>query len=361
MLLSDIKSNSRENNLNIIRLAAAISVAFAHSFVLIEGDHRAIWNGLVGSGSFGFVPVCVFFGLSGFLITQSFERRDSWLQFLEARWLRIFPGLFFSCLITTVLVSQFVKYQGWGAFLDILNWRYTFGAFFFDYSYFNGVFDSNPTHGVNGSLWTLPIEFRMYLFVLVFGIIGLVLRRWLFLVIAGALLCGGVFRVEFVTDQLFPILFRIKNYSYSYYSLPFCFVMGMITYLFREKIRLNLIACIVLLALNLAFYHWSLICISFVYASFTLGYLPGLYLRHLNFKADLSYGIYVLSFPVQQTLIFNGVRPEPHLFFVLTMACTLPLAYVSWTYFEKPAMLLRGKIRWSSASRKAARSNPQRA
>lgn len=361
MRLSDIKSQSRENNLNLIRLIAATSVAFAHSFVLLEGEHRLIWKGLAQSGAFGFIAVCVFFGLSGFLITQSFERRTSWLQFLEARWLRIFPGLFFSCLVTTVLVSQLVKYQGWAAFLDILNWRYTFGAFFFDYSYFNGVFDSNPTNGVNGSLWTLPIEFRMYLFVLVFGLLGLVLRRHVFLVIAGLLLAGGAFRVEFVTDQIFPILFRIKNYSFSYYSLPFCFVMGMLVYLYRDKVRLNTFAAIALLALNYAIDHWSLICVSFVYASFTFGYLPGLYLRRFDFRADLSYGIYVLAFPIQQTLIFNGIRTEPHLFFLLTMACTVPLAYLSWIFFEKPAMSLRGKLRWTSTSRKAAPSTPQRA
>ena len=345
MLLSEISAARRDNNLNIIRLLAATSVAFAHSFALLHGEPHPIWGGYVQSGWFGFVAVAVFFGLSGFLITQSFDRRHSWFQYLEARWLRIFPGLFFSCLFTTIIVSVFVKQQGLEAFVDIKNWRQTFGAFFFDYNYLDGVFDSNPTRGVNGSLWTLPIEFRLYIFVLVFGLLGLVLRRYVFLAFAATMLICGILHFQPVTEHVWPVLFRIRNYSFSYYSLPFCFVGGMLFYLFRDKIRLNIPLAAALLVLCYFFNHWAIICLSFVYAAFTFGYHPKAYLPHLNFKADLSYGIYVLAFPIQQTLIFNGIKPEGHLFFLVTMACTIPAAFISWYGFEKPGLALKGRLK----------------
>ncbi len=343
MRLGDVPAGSRENNLNLIRLLAAVSVAFAHSFALLDGGPHDIWNGLANSGAFGFIAVGIFFGLSGFLITQSFERRKSWFQFLEARWLRIFPGLFFSCLFTTIIISQFVKHQGLYAFADINNWRQSFGAFFFDYSYLNGVFDTNPTHGVNGSLWTLPIECRMYLFVLVFGTLGLVLRRYLFLTFAAIMLVCGIIHFEPVTEHVWPVLFRIKNYSFSYYSLPLCFLTGMLAYLFREKIRLHIGVAMAGLIIAYFFNHWAVVCLTYIYAAFTFGYHPKVYLRRFDFKADLSYGIYVLAFPIQQTLIFNGFLIEQHLFFLLTMICTLPVALVSWYGFEKPGFALKGR------------------
>jgi len=359
MRLSEVGSSSRENNLNLIRLIAATSVAFAHSFALLNGETSMLWGGLVDSGMFGFVAVAVFFGLSGFLITQSFERRKSWFQYLEARWLRIFPGLFFSCLFTTILVSQFVTHQGWEAFLDIRNWRQSFGAFFFDYNYLDGVFDTNPTHGVNGSLWTLPIEFRMYIFVLVFGLLGLVARRYLFLAFSLLMLICGILQFELVTEHVWPVLFRIRNYSFSYYSLPFCFIMGMLFYLFREKIRLSFLVATALLVLSYFFNHWAMICVAFVYASFTFGYHPRAYLRRLNFKADLSYGIYVLAFPIQQTLIFNGFPNNAYLFFLVTIACTVPAALISWYGFEKPGLALKGRFRRSSTNPPANAASPQ--
>ena len=47
---------------------------------------------------------------------------------------------------------------------------------------------TNETSVVNGSLWTLPVEIRAYLLVLVLGITGLLLRRLWLVVAAGLVL-----------------------------------------------------------------------------------------------------------------------------------------------------------------------------
>src|ERR1700730_5959219 len=86
----------RQNNFDALRLIAAAAVVFSHSFLIAEGtqDHEPlIW--LTGNQSIlGLVGVFVFFAISGFLVTQSFEQTgDAW-RFLAKRALRIFPGLF---------------------------------------------------------------------------------------------------------------------------------------------------------------------------------------------------------------------------------------------------------------------------
>ena len=67
-------------------------------------------------------------------------------------------------------------------------------------------------------------------------------------------------------------------------------------------------------------------------------------LRHpaFRFRTDVSYGVYIYAFPVQQLLVIAGlgtlgVAP----FALLALACTLPLAWLSWTLIEKPALRLK--------------------
>src|SRR2546423_15512292 len=84
----------RRNNFDLLRLLAAASVIFSHAFLLAENsqDHDPLMM-LTGQTVLGVVGVFVFFTISGYLITQSFEMTRSPLVFLAKRGLRIFPGL----------------------------------------------------------------------------------------------------------------------------------------------------------------------------------------------------------------------------------------------------------------------------
>ena len=97
---------ARYPNFDCLRLAAAISVLFSHAFLIAEGSqkHEPLVMLSGNQGILGLLGVFVFFTMSGFLVTQSFENGPSLRRFLAARLLRIYPGLVV-CLLICVLVK----------------------------------------------------------------------------------------------------------------------------------------------------------------------------------------------------------------------------------------------------------------
>src|SRR5947199_3131220 len=85
----------RDNNFDLLRLVAALSVIFSHAFLLAENsqDHDPLMILTGGQAILGLCGVFMFFTISGYLISQSFEATRPPLVFLVKRALRIFPGL----------------------------------------------------------------------------------------------------------------------------------------------------------------------------------------------------------------------------------------------------------------------------
>ncbi|GAA2018608.1 hypothetical protein GCM10009740_03120 [Terrabacter terrae] len=70
-------------------------------------------------------------------------------------------------------------------------------------------------------------------------------------------------------------------------------------------------------------------------------------------RNDISYGMYVYAFPVQQTLVLLGAStlvPAP-VFALLALALAAPLAWASWRFVESPALRLR-RLRLSRRCRR---------
>src|SRR6266446_7808240 len=170
----------RQNNFDALRLIAAISVIFSHSFLITEGTQNNEWLILLtGNQSIlGLTGVFVFFAISGFLVTQSFEQTgDAW-RFLAKRALRIFPGLFVATLLSAFVLAPLVTALPLGAYLSRPEpYEYVLGNTLLDQTIHElpGVsFVENPVGlEINGSLWTLRLEFTMYLMVLGLGLLRL--------------------------------------------------------------------------------------------------------------------------------------------------------------------------------------------
>ncbi len=99
VFLGDV-AQSRDNNLNLLRFLAAAAVALSHSFLLVTGDPESRPLMKATGFSIGYHAVDIFFVISGFLVTQSWMRRNSLLDFTVARALRIYPALAVCVVLT---------------------------------------------------------------------------------------------------------------------------------------------------------------------------------------------------------------------------------------------------------------------
>jgi peptidoglycan/LPS O-acetylase OafA/YrhL len=194
----------------------------------------------------------------------------------------------------------------------------------------------------NASLWSLFWEVLCYLAVAVLGVVGLATRRWispllLVLALVGALL---------LPPLTFPGLWTAPQ------LLARCalmFAAGAVIYHWREVIpaRWSLVALsavIVVVASMLLPDYRIVAALPLAYACIVSGAL--LHHKRLRLRTDLSYGLYIYAFPVQQLLAILGLTfLNPVVFFLVSTVATLPLAALSWFLVEKRAMRLKSRLR----------------
>ena len=65
----------------------------------------------------------------------------------------------------------------------------------------------------------------------------------------------------------------------------------------------------------------------------------------LRVNNDISYGLYIFAFPIQQALFkLTNFNPSISLQLALTFAITVPLAFLSWQLVERPFINLNRKF-----------------
>lgn len=171
-------SQGRDNNFNLIRIIAALAVLVTHSFALAIGTADAEPFRKSLGMTMGSIAVDVFFITSGFLVTSSLLNRQSTIEFIWARVLRIFPALIVMLLLTVFVLGVIFTTLPTLTYLSLPQTYIYFAkcATLITGVAYNlpGVFDSNPyKNAVNGSLWTMPHEVRMYA---ILAIVWFVLR-----------------------------------------------------------------------------------------------------------------------------------------------------------------------------------------
>src|SRR6266567_1081757 len=184
-LQAAIDAGGRANNFTLLRLLAALAVVYGHSFEIVRPGSgqsdlialtlRETWSGEIG--------VWVFFVISGFLVTKSWTERQDVLAFAKARALRLLPALVVMlCLVAFVLgplltSSPLPTYFSERATYGFLFWN---GTLLKTSYLLPGLFETNPAAIANKSLWTLPLEARLYVLLGAAGLVGLLGRRGLF-------------------------------------------------------------------------------------------------------------------------------------------------------------------------------------
>jgi peptidoglycan/LPS O-acetylase OafA/YrhL len=333
----------RDNNFNLIRLLAALSVIFSHSVAILGlPSEREFFFDRLGL-SLGEMAVDVFFVTSGFLVTSSLVNRRNLIAFLWARVLRIYPALWVMLALTVFALAPALTSLPPAEYLRAPK----------TYEYFvkcatllggvryvlPGVFETLPLKGeFNGSLWTLPIEFRLYLYLAAgWFVIALVPAIRMRALTTLAPVAAAVFLVMLLRGRLFGAPFNPADIR------VFMFLYGTTLYLWRDRVSLSrgaLFALIGVLAIasvdKAAFFVAYVFCLAPLVMH--LAYIPGGRMRDFNDWGDFSYGVYIWAFPIQQTLALM----VPGLSLATMVACsgatTLAVAALSWNLIEKRAL-----------------------
>jgi peptidoglycan/LPS O-acetylase OafA/YrhL len=333
----------RDNNFNLIRLVAALCVLFSHSVAILGlPSHEEFFFDHIGL-SLAEMAVDVFFVTSGFLVTASLINRRDVLAFLWARALRIYPALWVMLALTVFVLAPSLTSL---SVADYFRAPQTYEYFVKCATLISGVryalpgvFDSMPVKGeFNGSLWTLPIELRLYLYLA---------AGWLILTAAPARrlqamtiiapLASAVLLVIVLRGRLLGAPFNTADIR------AFMFLYGATLYLWRDKVPLR--ASILFAALGcllLASFSRSAFFVAYVFCLAPLvvhlAYLPKGRIRSFNDWGDCSYGVYIYAFPVQQTLAFLIPGMSLLTMLVLSGSATISIAALSWHAIEKRAL-----------------------
>jgi peptidoglycan/LPS O-acetylase OafA/YrhL len=332
------RHGDRRNNFDALRLVAAASVIFSHSFLIAEGSQNREWLILLTGNQciLGLTGVFVFFAISGFLVTQSFEQTPNPWHYIGKRALRIFPGLFVATVVSAFILGPLVTTLPLGAYLSRPE----------PYAY---VLDNPVGREINGSLWTLRLEFTMYLMVLVLGLARLLTVRTAFLLLAFGIAC---LHFEF----LFPLekwnwFFRLLS---GWGWLVGFFAAGMLLYKLRDtRIFDGRIAVLALAGLVLSVplrLFIPLFPVLGCYLALWLALSPRLPVIPAARFGDLSYGIYIYGWPVEQAVIWLfGGRAAWWQVFLTALPTAAALAFLSWHLVERPMLRLKPGSRRKSA------------
>lgn len=332
----------RRNSLNAIRLALALAVIVWHSFPL-TGRDIGLWPVRQALGE---LPVDGFFAISGFLIISSWLRDANARRFLLARALRILPGLWVCLAVTAFAIAPLVSLILTGTSgMSESNAGYVLanlGVWILQPGIAGSLADVPYPVVWNGSLWTLSWECLCYLGVLVLGVTGALRLRAtclvvfvisLFALVATAY--GPVDNGMITTGARFAIMFTAGALVYS----------ARLRVPVRPRLLALAAACV---ALSLLLPDYRVVgALPLAYLLIGLGAL----VKAPHLRTDISYGVYIYAFPLQQSLAALGAAGWPVLGFLLaSTAVTLPLAFASWYAVERPCMRLRPRRRLRTAA-----------
>lgn len=352
-MITSYQEKNHNNNIGTIRFVAAFMVLYGHGYNLCGGSERLSqgFSGLlfdpVSRLIMPYSPfnlplaslgVCIFFSMSGYLVTASYQRRERVLDFAIARVLRIYPALVMAILVCVFIIGLNVtSLQKIDYLSSKITWDYVFSnmILFDGVRYFlPGVFIELPFFGaINGSLWSLPFEVYLYIAVGLLGI-GRVLNNKKIANIFFFIVLGCCFFMSMEKQYPFSTNYVEAAIISFVFGSFFC-----INKLLLKGYRLFLIYGSIYLFIYLLEAEKLLICQYFFTLVLTtvvlkIGISKQCFFR-LDKYGDFSYGLYLYAMPMQQLMIMLFGSDSPELInysaFVLAMCCSI----ASWFIIEK--------------------------
>ena len=201
-----------------------------------------------------------------------------------------------------------------------------------------GVFTTNPVTAVNGALWAVRIEMIFYALVpLIVYLYRKTGKMFVFVVIYIISAGATVFlrHMEATTGiQLYHFI-RVEltmqmTYFISGALLYYCFDL-----FFKHRIALTICAVIIMVVNH----YFSLTVLEPLAFSIIVVYLGSCfyYLGNFSKYGDMSYGIFILHFPVLLILVSLGVMNNyPFIGLLTAFIIVLAGSLLCWHWIEKP-------------------------
>lgn len=322
-----------------LRIGLSIAVLTWHAIALSARSLKfdaELWSGPVRFIAAAIIPL--FFALSGFLVTGSLGRTRLH-QFVTLRFIRLIPALaveitlsavIIGLVFTTLPASEYLTSSGFYAyFLNIVG----------DIHFFlPGVFDDKPFQGLmNGQLWTIPFELECYLALVLLAIVTATKRRFAFMAVVAFL--SLAFTVRALTGPPISAVTHVPGRV-----LVVCFLAAVSLYLYRDRIpysnflgAASAVATAVFLQIPATSYL----------AVFPVAYLT-VYLGLMRPPAipfgDLSYGVYLFHWPIQQSIVHMFPGLHAGWLLLVSLPLTAACAWLSWIWIEKPILVRKKPI-----------------
>jgi len=335
---------SRQNNFDALRILAASAVIYGHAHPLTATPSI----GFFGNSTQAFA-VKMFFIVSGFLIARSWMFDPRPISYLIKRSLRIFPALFL-CLAFTVFIL--------GAWLTTLplaeyfanpaTWVYgIYNAFLYPVYSLPGVFVDNvyPV-AVNGSLWSLPVEFLMYLVFPVVLVLSRLLKTNALVVVFTIVLCiVSIYALRIAPSQptfvaygtaLAPVLDTAP-----YFFLGGVFAVTRLHQTLNPAVGMFMVGAMLFFQPESPALAESVLYLVAPYCVLSFATAASPVLSRAGRFGDPSYGIYVYSFPIQQAVVHFIPNVTPIGNTLISFPFIVAAAYASWYLVEKRALAFK--------------------
>lgn len=334
----------RNHNFDLLRILFATLVILAHAYVLSGQYPDLLVRYTHTQYNLGSLAVSGFFLLSGFLIVQSWSRDPDIVDYAWKRLLRIVPGYLVAAVLSTIVIGLLAP--GVSHFFYHFNHHFPESILLFGPPSTPAVFPHSVFENqIDDSLWTIPYELRCYLLVVVFGICGLLRRRWpvvilliisLFLMADPSVLSTHWHKIYFLTGEPWPAARLLAT-----------FLVGACFYLFRNRIVFQtsfaMVAAILLIGI-LCFLPRYFEPAAVTLGAYLLFYagdrMPFQRTAWIKRMPDISYGVYLYGWPIEALWLWYRHTSAWITFFAATTLAYF-VGWLSWRYIERPMLKLK--------------------
>jgi peptidoglycan/LPS O-acetylase OafA/YrhL len=324
------------NAFHVVRLLLAVGVIAVHS-VTIRGDAlpSVVDRGLTETG------VDAFFVLSGFLVAAAWTRQPDAARFALARLARLMPAMW-GCLVVTafaiVPVACWVAGQPVPGPTTLATYVGVNAGGQLHQPLLGDTTAALPTRGWNLTLWTLSWELRCYLVLVVGAVLGLLRPR----VVLGCAVALWAVALGLELSPAGPLLHVVPEVYWMPQRAGLVFALGVAAWLYRDRIpmssRLALVAAASLVVGVVVCDNYRVVgAPGLAYLVVWCGLALGRWRATQLVRSDLSYGLYLYGYPVQQALVMVGLGVGWAAFTLVSIVVTVPLAVLSWYAVERPA------------------------